>query len=437
MKSDRTAPKAGGYFPITIGLIMAGLFAFYQWGPGGFAVPDDPWLRFKTVLINIFRHGSQGHLLGNVLVIGFAGYFIETRTNSLRLLGLVVTAAVVGSAFELIMVNAQFVGLSGIAYAMAAYALLRPQDTGLSPFWAVVIGLAALFETVHQWSEIAVYVHIGGALTGGAFAMLGGLFGGGGPRLKPMEFKHLSKVIEIINETDEDDAAEAEEHLLETQFQGMAVLIDGGKVIGVTGSSPVEDSDEAVWLSWTYLSEDHRGQGLGKFMVGALLDDLRAVGVRKMFISTSDYVEDGEDIYADARRFYQALGAREELRVPAYHSHDEAKIVYGLNLTQSVVSSDAPPLATGVTFTGAPKAPESDGGAALTWQEGGVGVSGLAEAVRKADMGKARIVFTALPHDISALAASELQDYGFEKVGSLKDYYAAGEPQDWWSYRLR
>ncbi|NSX56188.1 GNAT family N-acetyltransferase [Parasulfitobacter algicola] len=439
MTSDPKGAETSGFFPVTVALILAGSAAFYIWGPGGFAVPAAPLTdRFGMALANIFRHGTQMHLLGNMVLIGFAGYFIETRTNALFLITLAVVAAFVGTALELYLVDDRFVGLSGIAYAMAAFALCSPKKTGLNPVWALIIAGAAVFETVHQWSEIAVFVHIGGAVTGGVFAMLGGLFGGGGPRLKPMEFKHLRYVIDIINETDEDDAAEAEEDLLESQFANMFVLLERGNVLGVTGYSPIEDTDKAVWLSWTYLAKMHRGQGLGKLMVNDLLKSLADQGARKMFISTSDYTEDGVDIYADARAFYQSLGAFEELRVPAYHSADEAKIIYGLINSEAVPAraEDFPP-AKGVTFTGAPQAPESEGGAALTWKEEGIGVNGLAEVIRKAQAGGARILVTSLPQDISALAAPDLEHYGFEKVGSLADYYAVGEAQDWWTYRLK
>ena len=86
----------------------------------------------------------------------------------------------------------------------------------------------------------------------------------------------------------------------------MFVLVDEGQVIGVTGYQLDAAARGVAWLSWTYLSESHHGQGWGKMMIEAMLNELDGMNIRKIFISTSDYREDGEMIYGKAHDLYRS-----------------------------------------------------------------------------------------------------------------------------------
>ena len=269
--------------------------------------------------------------------------------------------------------------------------------------------------------------------------MLGRLFGGGGgPRLKPMKRDHLLDVIRIIEETDEDDAEEAEENLSRTGGEGMFVLVDGGRVIGVTGAVPAEDAPDIAWLSWTYLARSHQGKGLGRMMFDQLLGTLNEHGIRKVFIATSDYMEDGENIYAAAHRLYEEMGAAEELRVPGFHGPGEAMIVYGLDnpaFEAPEAWDEEPP--RGLIVEEAQRAPDSDKVAALHWREPeeeevGPAVRGLSETMRGIRDSNARMAVISLPAPFSDLAAGDLGNEGFAETGRLRDFYAAGVDQVWW-----
>lgn len=267
--------------------------------------------------------------------------------------------------------------------------------------------------------------------------MFGGLFGKSGPQLKPMGNQHVGAVLEIINETDEDDAAEAEESFSRNGLAGMFVLLNEGQVLGVTGAYEADDAEQVMWLSWTYLTGDARGEGLGRFMIDELLGMLNKHGTRKVFVATSDYQDDGVDIYADARALYEAFGASEELRVPGYHSADEAKIIYGLNNpgVQPTPIDDMDAV-DGIKFHDLVPAPESDGGFAINWTAFGEGVVGLGDLMEEAKNDGARAVFTSLPQDISDFASDELKGAGFEQQGKLLDYYRCGLSQIWWTNTL-
>ncbi len=421
---------------ITGVLLVTACALFSGLGPGKFPVPDEGPARLGWALANILRHGDAGHLFGNVALVGIAGYLIEPVISRGRFVALVALSGVVGTTLEMALVDARFLGLSGVAYGMVAFAALGPARARIGLVGTLVLIVFAVAETAYLWPDVALYAHLGGAVTGGSLAMLGGLFGPKTPQLRPMEFKHLKRVIEIINETDEDDAEEAEEDLLESKFEDMFVLVKGNQVLGVTGASLAEDSDDIMWLSWTYLAEDAQGDGLGRQMIEDLLHMLNDRQVRKIFIATSDYREGGKRIYNDAHKLYKKLGAQVELEVPAYHSPFEGKIVYGFdnpNVTPDPVTLGK---ATGLRFTGTTRAPESEGGAALLWTENGLDVSGLDDVLNEARAKKARAVFTSLPADLSARAEEALTAADLKKIGTLKDYYAVGVDQVWWARHM-
>lgn len=267
--------------------------------------------------------------------------------------------------------------------------------------------------------------------------MFKNLFGQKGPRLVPMGPEHHAYAVAIINETDDDDAAEADAQFREDGYGGMFVLVDGSRVLGLTGAHLADNSDDVAWLSWTYLSEDAHGQGLGQLMLDGLLGDLNQHGVRKIFIETSDYAEDGEEIYADAMQFYRSLGAEEEMRVPDYHDLGEAKIVFGL-VNPGVDPGEAPPMdpITGVRFTGLDPAPESVDGYGLRWSMEGHGTEGLDTCLDEARRRRARMVFVSLPSDASDFAAPMLEAQGFVRQGRLADFHAPGIDDVWWSQTL-
>lgn len=267
--------------------------------------------------------------------------------------------------------------------------------------------------------------------------MLKKLFGSAGPELREMGAPHLRRVLEIIAETDEDDAAEAEWALTQRAYRGMYVLVHEGEVMGVTGATRAEDVEDVMWLSWTYLTEQARGSGLGNFMLDRLLGQLNEHGTRKLFIATSDYVEDGEDVYADARRFYESFGAAEELRVADYHGTGEAKIIYGLNNPGVTPEPPEPEsTVTGVRFHDLHEAPESDHGGALTWTVTGDGVTGIEDMIGEAAKVGLRLLVTSLPQDVSNVASEALTAHGFQQNGVLTDYYGLGVAQVWWSRDL-
>lgn len=261
-----------------------------------------------------------------------------------------------------------------------------------------------------------------------------------GPQLRPMDPKDMGGVLRIISQHDEDDFEEARDDLRDS-IEGMFVLVDKNKVVGVTGGAVDPHSDDVVWLSWTYVEIDRQGQGLGSIMFKAMTDILRNDGVRKLFINTSDYVDEGEDMYAAARAFYEKMGAKLEIKLPDYHAPNETRYTYGLNLISG--AGDAEHLGGAVRFTGIEELDESDAGWGLTWEAVDTAADpstvepDLKRWVDDAHRRKARVLFAAVPSDLCANLNQAFGETGFVHHGRMLDYFAPGIHQEMGSLRMR
>ena len=264
---------------------------------------------------------------------------------------------------------------------------------------------------------------------------------GGGTQLRPMERGDFGAVLRIISSHDEDDFEEAREELRD-DFEGMFVLTERGKVVGVTGAHLDPHSEDVVWLSWTYVDVARQGNGLGRTMIGQLLEMLRADGMRKLFINTSDHREDAVDTYAAARAFYEKMGARLEVTLPAYHTDREARLTYGLDLAAPPARNEHPS-GGALRFIDIEPLPESDGGLGLVWEEVENAASpatvdpGLGHWVDEARRSGARVLFAAVPSDLCTNLNKPLQAAGFVHRGHLLDYFGPNIHQELGSLRLR
>jgi len=388
---------------------------------------------FQDHLIGVFRHGDPIHLALNCLLILIGGTLTEPRIGSWQTAGLAGLCLVSGVAVEFAVAGPGFVGLSPVAYGLVACGLVTASHPDRRGIVLVMIGLALTAEFFLLRPQIAVFTHITSALIGGGFAMLKSLFGAKGPALKPMEWRHVSPVVQIIGQTDEDDAYEAESTFLNEGMDDMFVLLDRGEVLGVIGYSLDEQVPDLAWLSWTYLDQAQTGRGLGSLMLNDLLGRLAKLGVRKIFIETSDYEDFGKKIYAAAHKLYEEFGAKVELTVPDYHAPREAKIIYGLDNPEAP-STPATEVseALGLAITGFDKAAETEDVAGLRWTEAQGGLVGLDQQLALARQQNYRMAVLAIPSDLSKANEAALQEQGLSPCGRLKDYYGEGMHQDWW-----
>ncbi|MEW2919710.1 GNAT family N-acetyltransferase [Ruegeria sp. ANG10] len=404
------------------------------WGP---VRHSGPIVTLPDHLLYSIRHGNLNHLTLNCLLILVGGNLSEPHLGSARTAGLVILCAVAGTATEFALAGPGFVGLSSVAYGLVSYGVIATSTPGRRRWMLVLIVLVLMAEFLFLRPQIAVFTHITSALIGGGLAMFSALFGSKGPTLKPMEWLHVSPAVQIIAQTDEDDADEAENKFVHEGTDNMFVLQDRGEVLGLIGYCLDEDAPDIAWLSWTYLDQAHAGKGLGSQMLNDLLGKLAQMHVRKIFIETSDYEEFGKKLYAAAHKLYEEFGAEVELTVPGYHGPREAKIIYGLDNPEAPeIQAAEPSPTTGLSFTDIHKAAETDDVAGLRWCETSTGLSGLDQQLSLARAQSYRMAVLAIPSDLSNANATDLQAHGLKKCGELKEFYGKDLHQVWWSSNL-
>ena len=258
--------------------------------------------------------------------------------------------------------------------------------------------------------------------------------------VRPMAAGDIHDVVAIIEQHDEDDAENARESF-ENSLEGLFVAVDDGRVVGVTGAVQDPEAEAVCWLSWTYVDEGERRQGLGQYLLDGLLHQLRNAKIRKLFMATSDFMEDGEDIYAPAKALFQKLGAELELKIEDYFGPGEARYVYGLQLSETVPEAEVTP-AGNLIFDDLYPAAETDDGFMLTWRQYQLGldpsdaVEELDRLLDRARQDGARFIIAAIPSDLATGAIKGLTQKGFQSTGALKDYYQPGIEQLNWILRF-
>lgn len=421
-------------FPVTLFLLALACAVYLNAGP---AQQPQAFSTLPALLIGVFHHGDTLHLLYNCALAFAGGVICERGIGSRSTAMLAGSCMVLGVVAEYLLRGPAFVGLSGVSIGLVACAMmLTTPHRNRGNMFAIIVAFAAIERFILS-PQIAWVNHLTGAIIGGGWIMLGSLFGAKGPRLKGMEWSHVSQVIPIIAQTDEDDAAEAERIFVDTGFENMFVLLDGNQVVGLTGYAHDPEVADIAWLSWTYLCQSRQGDGLGSFMINDLLGRLAKQGVRKIFIETSDYREDGELIYAAAHHLYQEFGGELELTIPDYHGVGEAKMIFGLeNPEASAPARNDAMLKAGLAFTKAVEAPETENTAFLEWEETARGLAGAEEVLISARQMGGGMAVCAIPSDLSERYSDEMKSHGFKKCGRLNAFYDAETGQDWWQCYL-
>ena len=253
-------------------------------------------------------------------------------------------------------------------------------------------------------------------------------------QVRAMYMSDTASVVDIITEHDEDDGEAAEAELQDEGIEGQYVLVDGDTVLGISGYREVENCDETYYLSWVYLDKRHRGHGLGKKMLGDVLDRLRDKDARKIFVKVSDFEVDGENIYATALKMYQSFGFKIEVVGEDFYDDGESQTILGLELkpqSEDLAVADEKPV---IRFNGLFEIAETEGAFTFAWTiEKSAGFFGkrsftpedLEVGIRSVKEQGGRKIFLTFPSNL-VLIHRPLQAVGFKYVGQLKDYYEEG-----------
>ena len=105
---------------------------------------------------------------------------------------------------------------------------------------------------------------------------------------------------------------------------------DGGQPLSIAycAAEPMTDGTWNVLLIAVHPEAQHRG--LGTALMERIEGDLQEQGQRVLIVETS-----GLDSFANARRFYRALGYDLEACIREYYAKDEDKIVFRKDLRRA------------------------------------------------------------------------------------------------------
>ncbi len=249
--------------------------------------------------------------------------------------------------------------------------------------------------------------------------------------IRKMTEDDIDPVVDIIELHDDDDARTAYISFKEYGTEGHVVLVDDKNIArGVTGVFAA--NEQSFWLSWTYLDARLRGQGFGRKLGDYALSQIKEKGGQVLFVSTSDYKVKGKDIYADAKSFYRAMGAVEEMVVPDYYQRGESHCIYRMQVSEfSDKKNDDkhPPLF--VQFTGMEAIVETHVAYGLTWEEAPEEhlrrtKKELERLVAGARSSGSHAVFFSVPSDFDSRQKAIVEAFGFRQVGKLRDFFAPG-----------
>lgn len=239
--------------------------------------------------------------------------------------------------------------------------------------------------------------------------------------------RDVPRVLDIIRRFSEEDHEVARTSLLRDVRDQFVVERDA-EVVGLTGLRPIEGTDGACWLSWTYLHDAARGQGLGRRMMEELFVLARKQGFRKVFVTTSDMRVDGVPRYAAALKAYRAVGFVDEVHHPHYYAPDDGQIVLGRRLRASRPVTPTPD-ERGLALTEVDEIVETDDTWYLDWRfvdDGpGATVADVRRFVDQVVRERGRMIFVGLPSDAPA-ALALFAAAGFTPAGRLADFYEDG-----------
>jgi GNAT superfamily N-acetyltransferase len=152
--------------------------------------------------------------------------------------------------------------------------------------------------------------------------------------LEPMTISDTDQAVELIRGAMNDDEAQWARETIVYHFRlSEAGLTDGrsyfvrrdaGRLIGITGLHCYNwGPPENVWLAWFAVHPEYHGSGLGKQLMDGTIELARTKGFQKLFIETYS-----QDVFHNARLFYEAQGFEMVGRIENYLSDFSAMVVY-------------------------------------------------------------------------------------------------------------
>lgn len=142
--------------PILLPTLLPGNL-WEQWV--GFVLNESEGSGPRSLLTNIFIHGSWLHLIFNMVWLVQMGRILEKTLNPVVYLTFIVGAAAVGSGCQMLISGDTGIGMSGVIYAMFG---LMWAGRSLYPIWGMIASRdnLRLFIGWGLFCVIATYFHI-------------------------------------------------------------------------------------------------------------------------------------------------------------------------------------------------------------------------------------------------------------------------------------
>ena len=103
---------------------------------------------------------------------------------------------------------------------------------------------------------------------------------------------------------------------------------EDGKVLGYACFGPHSLTDQTYDLYWIAVDPHARGGGVGKKLLAAAEERMKALGARLVIVETSS-----QPRYEPTRRFYRSAGYTELARIPGYYKPGDDLVIYGKYLS--------------------------------------------------------------------------------------------------------
>lgn len=89
----------------------------------------------------------------------------------------------------------------------------------------------------------------------------------------------------------------------------------------------IADSDGTYELYWLATHSKYQGQGIGKKLIGTLVEHIKSLGGRKLYLKT-----DSKPEYKATRNFYNSCGFTLEATLKQYYDRHDDCCIYGMCL---------------------------------------------------------------------------------------------------------
>lgn len=100
-----------------------------------------------------------------------------------------------------------------------------------------------------------------------------------------------------------------------------------GKTIAYACFGRIVDSSSTYELYWLSTLNEFRGLGVGKKIISELINHIRNLGGRKIYVKT-----DGTSQYAPTRKFYENCGFKNEAILKEYYESYDDCYIYSYHL---------------------------------------------------------------------------------------------------------